>query len=120
MKKTMICTECPAGCVLRADIENCRVIKVSGNKCPKGETYAQSEAENPKRVLTATVFCEGLALKFLPVRTDKPVPKSRLLDLMGEIKNISLRIPVRTGDIVKANILGLEVNLIAARSVERQ
>jgi CxxC motif-containing protein len=118
MNKQLICIECPVGCILSVDIENCRVVKVSGNKCPKGEAYAAAEAENPVRILTSTVFCENLDLKFLPVRTDKPVPKAKLLDLMREIKDIRLRIPVRTGDIVKANILGLGVNLIASRSTK--
>jgi CxxC motif-containing protein len=120
MNKQLTCIECPVGCSLSVDIENCQVIKVNGNKCPKGEAYAISEIQDPRRVLTSTVFCEGLDLKYLPVRTDKPVPKAKLLDLMQEIKDIRLRIPVRTGDIVKANILGLGVNLIASRSTNPQ
>lgn len=116
MTRQMICIECPLGCNLTADIENCKVVKVNNNKCPKGEAYAVSEIENPRRILTSTVLCEGLDLKFLPVRTDLPIPKDKLLEAMSEIRNIRLKIPLKVGDIVKANLLDLKVNLIATRS----
>jgi len=37
MIKKLICIECPQGCAMVAEIENGRVLKLSGNKCPKGE-----------------------------------------------------------------------------------
>jgi len=36
MNKIITCIECPAGCELSVDIENAKIIKVSGNKCPNG------------------------------------------------------------------------------------
>ena len=35
MTKDLICIECPRSCVLRVDIENCRVVKVTGEKVPQ-------------------------------------------------------------------------------------
>ncbi|MDP3791423.1 MAG: DUF1667 domain-containing protein [Candidatus Omnitrophota bacterium] len=115
MIKKLTCIECPKGCTLSVDMENCRVVKVSGNECPKGEKYARSEIENPVRVLTASVLTEGLPLKMVPVRTDKPIPKPKLAAAMGEIKKIRLKKRVRPGDIIEANFLGLGVNLVASR-----
>jgi CxxC motif-containing protein len=120
MTREMICIECPLGCPLSVDIENNKVVATRGNKCPKGEAYAANEVQDPRRILTSTVLCEGLGLKFLPVRTDQPVPKAKLLDLMREIRSVRLKIPVEVGDIVKANLLDLGVNLIATRSVVRE
>lgn len=117
MIKKLTCIECPKGCGLEVDIENCRVIKVSGHKCPKGEKYAITEIENPVRILTTTVLSEGLSLKMVPVRTDGPIPKSRVHEAMEEIKKLKISRPQRAGDIVLKNLLGLDVDLIATRDV---
>ncbi len=113
--KKMICIECPVGCMLSVDIENCRAVKVEGNKCPKGEKYGISEVENPMRILTSAVLACGLEMKMVPVRTDKPIPKNKLIEAMAEIKNIRLDRSIEAGSIVKENFLGLGVNLIATR-----
>ena|SRR3989338_8948179 len=120
MIRNLTCIECPKSCVLAVDIENCRVVKVEGEKCPKGKDYAVSEVENPRRVLTSTVVVgNGLkpfpTLKMLPVRTDKPIPKERILEAAGEIRKIKVERAVKSGEIITANILGLGVNLIATR-----
>lgn len=115
MIKKITCIECPKGCRLSVDIENCRVVKVSDNECPEGEEYAISEIENPMRILTSTVLAEGLQLKMVPVRTDKPIPKSKIMEAMDEIKKMQLVKPVRSGEIITGNFLSLGVNLIATR-----
>lgn len=117
MTKELICIECPKGCVLSVDIENCRVVKVSGSECPKGEKYAVSEIEDPKRILTSTVLTQGLSLKMLPVRTDRPIPKSRIFEAMNEIRKIKINKAVNAGDIILENLLGIEINLIVTRDV---
>ncbi len=103
--------------MLSIDIENCRVIKVSGNECPKGEKYAAQEIENPMRILTSAVFAEGLNLKMVPVRTDKPIPKSKTMEAMGEVKKIRLKSPVKSGSVIVENFLGLGVKLLSTRNV---
>lgn len=113
----MTCIECPLGCALSVDIENCRVVKVSGNKCPKGQAYAVSEIESPVRVLTSCVAAHGLELTMVPVRTDKPIPKARLFDGMGQIRKLRIARPVAAGDVIVENFLGLGVRLIATREV---
>ena len=116
--KKLTCIECPEGCTLTVDMENSKVIRFTGNKCPKGEEYAISEIENPNRILTAVVLAQGLGLKMIPVRTDKPIPKSRIFEAMEEIKKVRVSKPLNTGDIVVKNFSGLGVNLIATRRVE--
>ena len=117
MIKKLTCIECPKGCLLSIDIENCRVVKVSRNECPKGEKYAIQEIENPMRILTSAVLAKGLSLKMVPVRTDKPIPKSKIMEAMGEIKKIRLRNPVKTGEVVLENLLNIGANVIATRDV---
>lgn len=117
--KTLVCIECPKSCALAVDIENCRMIKVEGNQCPKGEEYARAEVENPTRILTATVLAQGLSLKMVPVKTDKPVPKAKIPEAARAIKKIRVNSPLSVGDIVMPDFLGLGVNLVATRSVQR-
>lgn len=116
MIKNLTCIECPKSCFLAVDIENCKVVKVSGNKCSKGEKYALLEIENPVRIFTSTILTKGLTLKMLPVRTDLPIPKAKIYAAMDEIKKIKLNKPVRAGEVISANFLGLNLNLIATRS----
>jgi len=115
MNKQLTCIECPAGCKLSVTSDNGKVVSVSGNNCPKGEAYAAAEIENPLRILTATVATVGLQLKMVAVRTDKPIPKSRMLEAMQEVKKIKLAYPVKAGDVIVEKFLGMKVNLIAAR-----
>lgn len=115
MNRKLTCIECPLSCALFVDIEDCRVVKVSGNKCPKGETYAVSEIENPLRVLTSCVLTQKLSLKMVPVRTNKPIPKNKLNEAMAEVKKIKIDKDVSVGEILIENLLGLGVNLVATR-----
>jgi len=101
---------------LEVSVENSRLASLSGNECPKGKLYAASEIENPLRILTSAVLGHGVDLKMIPVRTDKPIPKSRVFEAMKEIRRIRVDKPLAAGDIIVKNFMGLEVNLIAARS----
>ena len=116
MLKHLTCIACPNGCQLEVDEEGGRVIKVTGNKCEKGEVYAKQEIENPMRVLSSTVLAKGLNLKLVPVRTNKPIPKARIFEAMAEIRKIKLDKPVKAGDVIVKNFFGLDADLIAARA----
>ena len=115
MIKKMTCIACPNGCQLEVDEEGGHVIKVTGNKCEKGDAYARQEVENPLRVISSTVLAKGLNLKMVPVRTNKPIPKARIFEAMAEIRKIKLDKAVKAGEVIAPNFLGLDVDLIAAR-----
>jgi len=115
MKKKITCIDCPQGCQLEVDVENGYVVGLSGNKCPKGEVYAKQEIENPMRILASTVLTRALNIKMVPVRTSRPIPKSKLFEAIEEIKKIRLSRPVHVGDVIAPNFLGLGVDLISTR-----
>ena len=115
MIKNLTCIECPKGCHLTIEVEKDYVINVNGNQCEKGESYARSEVEDPVRLLTSSVLTKGLALKMVPVRTDKPVPRARIFEAMDAIRKIRLCKRVKAGDAIAANFLDLNVNLIVTR-----
>lgn len=117
MIRKLICIECPKGCLLSVEVEGGRFLEVRGNDCLKGEAYAKSEIENPMRILTSTVVTRGLPLKMIPVRTDRPIPKGKIIEAMEEIRKLKLSNPVRVGDVIVENFLGLGVDLIATREI---
>jgi CxxC motif-containing protein len=118
MLRKMTCIECPKGCQLEINEEGGRVISLTGNQCEKGLAYGRQEIESPMRILTTTVLTEGLDLKLVPVRTDKPIPKARLLEAMALISGARLTHPVAVGEVVIKDLLCLGVDLIATRSVQ--
>jgi len=113
--KELICIVCPKGCRLKVDEENS--FAVSGNSCPRGAEYGKNEISNPCRVITSTVVIEGAQLRRCPVRTDKPIKKALMFDVMNEIAKVRAVSPVQRGDVLIENILGTDVNLIVTRSM---
>lgn len=112
--RELICITCPRGCHLTVDEVN---KKVTGNSCNRGEIYGLQEVLDPKRVITSTVTILGSDLKRLPVRTDKPISKNLMLDVMKKLDTIVVKSPVKCGDIIVKNILGTDVNIISSRDL---
>ena len=119
MKRDMTCIECPQGCRLETEADGARLISVTGNKCKRGAEYARQETEAPLRTLATSVLTRGLELKMLPVRTSKPIPKGKLFAAMDAVKLITVTCPVKAGDVVAADLLGLGVDLLACRALDK-
>ena len=116
-EKGFHCIMCPMGCELKATVENGAVLGVAGNQCPRGEKYARDEITAPQRMLTATVRIAGGVLPLLPVVSEAPLPKGRILDCACALRNVTAAAPVRAGDVVAANLLGLGANIVASRDM---
>ena len=54
--------------------------------------------------------------KMIPVKTDKPVPKERIEELMKIINEKTLLLPISLGDIIIENIGGTGANVVCTRS----
>ncbi|MFX1452720.1 MAG: DUF1667 domain-containing protein [Promethearchaeota archaeon] len=103
-KKTLTCIVCPQGCPIEV-WEDEGEIKVSGNTCKRGFEYALEEYKAPKRILTSTMRVKDGILPVIPVRSDIPIPKEKLFDLMKIINKIIIEAPIKMGDILIKNIL---------------
>jgi CxxC motif-containing protein len=115
--RVMNCIMCPMGCELTVTIENGAVINVTGNTCPRGAKYANDEVTAPKRMLTTTVAVEGGVLPLLPVVSAAVLPKERVMDCARYLRGIKVQAPVKTGEVVVKDILGLGVDIIASRDI---
>ena len=110
------CIVCPKGCRLAVDEDN--DCAVSGNSCERGVKYGRQEVLDPRRVLTSTVILEGSALRRCPVRTSKPISKSKLFEVMDVVNSLKIAAPVKIGQVLVADILGTGADLIVTRDVD--
>lgn len=108
-ERTLTCIECPRGCTLRVFEENCEV-KVEGNFCPRGAAYGKNETVRPMRVVTGTVRT-GKAVT--AVKTDRPVAKSKIFEVMDAIHATHVEHSLAIGDVVIANVDGEGANIVA-------
>ena len=113
MKKNLICVSCPLGCPIEVEVENGEILSVTGNTCKRGDKYARDELTNPVRSLTTTVKLVDGNLPVVPVKSSKPVPKDKMFDCMKLINEATIKAPVKIGDVVIENILGLGVDIVA-------
>ncbi|MFG6350649.1 MAG: DUF1667 domain-containing protein, partial [Oscillospiraceae bacterium] len=100
--KELICIVCPQGCHLKVDEEN--GCAVTGNSCPRGAEYGRVELTRPTRVVTSTVRCTGGLYPRCPVKTDRPIPKELVFQVMEALEGVVLAAPVQTGQVVIQNI----------------
>ena len=82
MKKEIICTVCPMGCHITVEGEADQIQSISGYTCKRGEEYGRQEFISPVRILTTTVRTDNRKQELLPVRSNRPVPKDRIMDCM--------------------------------------
>ena len=112
----LICIICPKGCHLQVDENN----KVTGNSCKRGETYAINELTLPTRMVTSTIKVSNGELKRVPVVTTKPVPKSKIFEVMNEINKADAKAPIKVDDILIKNVLNLGVDIKATRTINEK
>ncbi|WP_125154062.1 DUF1667 domain-containing protein [Clostridium rectalis] len=118
--RSLTCIGCPMGCPLKVELNNGKVLKVTGNSCPIGIEYAKKECTNPKRIVTSSVFVEEGEVDILPVKTKEDIPKNKIFDCIKSLKGIVVKAPVEIGDIIVKDVLGTGVDIIATRSIHKK
>lgn len=113
--KNIICINCPKGCHLNVDESN--DYSVTGAGCERGVEYGKKELTAPTRTITSTVKILGAAYPRCPVRTNAPIPKNMIQDIMKELDRVELVSPVNIGDIAIANVLHTGVDIIVTRKL---
>lgn len=112
--KELTCIVCPRGCRLKVD-DN---MEVTGNACPRGKMYAINELTNPTRTITSSIRVSNRPYTLVSVKTDKPVPKDKMFDVMKEIDKLSIEAPTRIGQIVLPNVLGTDANIVITKDID--
>lgn len=117
--RELTCIGCPLGCSVEVKMEGGEVLSVTGNTCPRGAAYARKEVTNPTRIVTSTVRVSGSATGAVTVscKTASDVPKSKIFACIHDIAGVCVPAPVHIGDVVKANVAGTGVDMIATKEV---
>ena len=115
MERKMICIICPRGCSLTANV-TADGVTVTGNACPKGAEYAVNECTNPVRTVTATVRVANRENTMVSVKTETPVAKGRMMEVMEALRNITVNAPLAIGDKVLEGVCGADI--IVTKAVE--
>ena len=108
MKRNLTCIVCPKGCSLLAEIEGEKV-KVTGQGCPRGIDYATNECLHPMRTVTIALRVANRDNTMVSVKTEKPVPKEKMLETVEILRGITVNAPIAVGDVICESIFGSRV-----------
>lgn len=112
MNHQLICINCPRGCHLEVEEIGGQFV-VTGNRCPRGATYATQELTDPRRVVTAVVRTTSAAMPYLPVKTAAPLPKAHIAPLLNRLYQMTVDTPVVTGQVILPDVAGTGTAVVA-------
>ena len=61
------------------------------------------------RTVTATVRVDNRRDIMVSVKTENPVPKGSMADVMAALRKITVQAPIHMGDVVLENIFGTKI-----------
>ena len=115
MTRNLTCIGCPMGCSLTVEVENGVAVSVTGNTCGIGKRYAEQEVSAPTRMVTTTVISSKG--RPVPVKTQSPVPKEKIFDVVDEIKKSVVSYPFSIGDVLIDDVAGTGIPVIITGEV---
>lgn len=119
-RRELTCIGCPMGCSLLIELGDDGELKITGNKCKIGKTYAIKEFTNPTRVITTTIVVNNGSISQVSVKSEKDIEKSKIFNCLKALKNVNIDAPIVIGDIIYENIEGTGVNIIATKNVSEK
>jgi len=106
-ERNMTCIICPMGCSITVKLDGENITGISGNTCKRGAAYAEAEVSHPERTLTTTMRCaDG---RMVSVKTDRPIPKSKMRACMERINAHTAALPVSIGDVLIEDVFGSNI-----------
>lgn len=123
MKGEFLCVVCPNGCTIDAEFTDKKppkLIAAEGQRCQRGLDWVTQEIEKPMRTIASSVLVRNGDFLTASVRTDKPIPLDKVMKVVEEIRALCLDAPLRSGEVVIEQPLGVDTNIIVTRSVKRK
>ena len=113
-ERVLTCIRCPRGCRVRVGLgAGGSVLAVTGNACPRGDSYARAEVSAPVRTVTTTVPVEGGSQRRVAVKTAREVPRDAVLDVVRALAGARAVAPVEIGDVIARDVAGTGVDVVA-------
>ncbi len=97
-EEKITCVGCPMGCetTLYVDARG-KVIKIEGYKCKDGPRWVMEEYQNPVRIFTGTILTQKSSTPLLPVRSNRPILKTKMKEAARTLIKIKRFIRVFNG-----------------------
>lgn len=113
-KEKIICIGCPMGCETTLHVDpRGKVAKIEGYKCKEGRQFVMEEYQNPVRVFTTTILTENISRPLLPVRSDRPILKTKMEEAVRTLAPLRVRAPIKRGQVIFKNLLNTGADIIA-------
>ena len=120
MKGKFTCIVCPTSCVVHAEWNDTELQSTDHAQCKLACDYVRSEIFDPRRTVTTTVRVDDGDLPLVSVKTDPPVPKAKMFEVMQHLAQVVMKAPVNIGDIVVADVRGTGCNVVATKKIARR
>lgn len=112
MEHSIICISCPIGCHMTVTQSDAGEWSVTGNACNRGKTYGIAECTHPVRIVTSLVLVDGTT-RPIAVKTREGIPKEKIFEVLGAIRQAIATPPIRLGDVIVADVCQTGVDVIA-------
>lgn len=114
------CKVCPIGCelIITENKSDPSGFTVEGNSCNRGRDFGIQMVTKSSKILTGRVLIENGIMKRLPVKTTDVIPKHKAEDCLKIINSTEVSAPVKKGDIIIKDILGLGIDVVASRKMK--
>ena len=117
MKGEYVCVVCPTSCTVHAEWNEKELLNIDRAQCKLAWAYVEGEIFDPRRMVSTTVSVRGGDLPMVSIKTDKPLPKDKMMELMSLVNHLETSAPIRIGDVIAADVLDTGINLVATRNV---
>jgi len=118
-EKKITCIVCPMGCEATVIVQGNEILKAEGLECERGKEYVAREIKAPMRDFFTVVQVRRARAAVCPVRSTKPIPRDKLAECSRELADVVLVAPIKAGDVIARDILGLGVDIVATMNMER-
>lgn len=122
MTGEFLCVLCPNGCSIDAEFTEDKppkLISFTGAKCMRGRTWIRQEIEHPLRTISTSVPVQNGDMICASVRTDKPIPLEKVMEVMAEIRHLCPQAPVAIGEVLLDCPAGTDAKIVVTRNVSR-
>ncbi|MEG1004497.1 MAG: DUF1667 domain-containing protein [Clostridium sp.] len=113
----LVCLACDRYCNLSVDLNKNNVTTITGNSCRNGLSYARKECIVPSITVTTVITVTNGTSRIVPVKSEIVVPKTLIFDILKELRDLKVNAPIKSGDIIKKNILNTGINIVATGTV---
>jgi CxxC motif-containing protein len=96
------------------------IIGIQNHLCRLANDFIESEVFDPKRMLTTSMPVDHGNWPLVSVKSDPPLPKAMMLEVMDEIIGKRVPAPIQIGDVLVENVRDTGCNIIATRNIKLQ